>query len=159
MGTTLCQLISIFERRFQPITVETGPGKLQKLRNPKILLRKSGEMIFQHFFDESSVVTGFEGSLQRPIFGVKKKKKKIEVQGSEVKPVVFFGKSKDRPFIIHTDTFWYFIASYEKMRIKNHQFFIFFSKTPKLSMQQMLTVLALSRFQKIIFVILFNKQP
>ena len=73
MGTTLCQLISIFERWFQPIIAEIGSGKLQKLRNPKILLRKSGEMIFQHFFDESSAVTGFEGPLSRLIFGVKKK--------------------------------------------------------------------------------------
>ena len=28
------------------------------------------------FLDESSTVRGFEGSLSRPIFGVKKKKKK-----------------------------------------------------------------------------------
>ena len=72
METTLCQLISIFESSFYPLTLEIGPGKLQKQRNPKILLRKSGEMIFQYFFDKSSAVTGFEGPLSGLIFRVKK---------------------------------------------------------------------------------------
>ena len=72
MGTTQCQLISIFESSFYSLTLEIGPGKLQKQRNPKILLRKSGEMIFQHFFDKSSAVTRFEGPLSGIIFRVKK---------------------------------------------------------------------------------------
>ena len=47
-----------------------------------------------------------------------------------VKAIVFFGKSKDRPFTLYTDTFWYFAASYEKMRIQIVNF-LFFSLKPQ----------------------------
>ena len=106
---------------FYPITLEIRPGKFQKLRNPKILLRKSWELIFQHFLDESSAMTRFQGIRSELIFRVKK----MQVQESQVKAVVFFGKSKNRPFIIYTDTFWYFTASYEKIRIKIINFLFF----------------------------------
>ena len=70
--TALCQLLSVFVRRFYPITLEIGPRKLQRLKNQKILLRKPWEMIF-YFFGESSVMTGFEGIYFGTNFQIQKK--------------------------------------------------------------------------------------
>ena len=57
--------------------------------------------------------------------------------------------------MIYTDTFWYFTTSYKKTT----SIFHLFQKNSKIFNVANVNVLALSRFQKIIFVILFNKQP
>ena len=55
--------------------------------------------------------------------------KKIQPYESEVKAVLFFGKLKGWHFILYKDTFWYCIASYEKINIKIVNFLFFSAKT------------------------------
>ena len=71
-------------------------------------------------------MTEFEGIPFGTNFRGQKKNATLGVTG---KAVVFLGKSKNRPFIIYTDTFWYFTASYEKMIIKIVIFSFFSAKS------------------------------
>ena len=84
-----------------------GPGKLSKLRNPKILLRKLWKMIFQLFFLTNQVLWQLQGFFLGLIFRVKKN----ATLGVTGKSRCFFWKSKE-------------------IENQSCQFFIFFSKTP-----------------------------
>ena len=64
-GGTLCHKILICRSNFDPITLKIAPGKFSRTRNPKITLRKAGEVIFCHFFNQTGDGTASAGTPKR----------------------------------------------------------------------------------------------
>ena len=44
--------ILIFEKKFDRRTVKNGPSMFLRVRNPKSILRKAGEIVFHDFFEQ-----------------------------------------------------------------------------------------------------------
>ena len=50
------------------MTLKIGPGNFFGAKNPKIIVRKAGEMILGHYLDQVGVVAGFFGTSLRMNF-------------------------------------------------------------------------------------------